>query len=109
MGSQQKAKEFLEISRTHEHYSSIIENSMMFFIASAEQENKEAAEYLKKLKVDYQTQFTDAIGVTEQVYAEIFTDDELEELIVMHKNPVLERLRGLTDEISQRTIDKYAE
>ena len=36
-------------------------------------------------------------------------DDELEELIVMHKNPVLERLRGLTNEISQRTIEKYGE
>ena len=109
MGSKGKAKEFLEVSQTHEHYSTIIENTLMFFIATAEQENKEFAEYLKKMQSDYKDQFANAIDMTELVYAEIFSDDELEELIVMHQNPVLEKLRGLTSEISQRTIEKYVE
>jgi len=109
MGSKYKAKEFLEKSRTHEHYSTIIENALRFFIAQAELEKPECAEYIKKLQDDYKEQFADAIDVTEMVYAEIFSDDELDELIVMHANPTLEKLRGLTQEISDRTIAKYGD
>lgn len=107
MGSKQKAREFLEVSRTHEHYSAIVEQSLRFFIAKAEQEKPECVDYLKKLQTDYKDQFQQAIDVTEQVYADIFTDAELEELIVMHQNPTLLKLRGLTSEISDRTISQY--
>lgn len=107
MGSKQKAKQFLETSRTHEHYSTIIEEALKFFIAKAETENKEFADYLRKMQTDYKEQFKEAIDVTEQVYADIFTDDELDELIVMHQNPTLLKLRGLTADISDRTIENY--
>ncbi len=107
MGSKQKAKEFLDMSRTHEHYSTIIDYALQFFILRAEQENKQCADYLKGLQKDYHEQLANAIAVTEKVYSEIFSDEELEELIVMHKNPVMEKLRGLTSDISDRTIEEY--
>ncbi len=109
MGSKQKAKEFLEVSRTHEHYSTIVEQSLKYFITKAEQEKPECADYLRKLQTDYKEQFKEAIDITEQVYADIFTDDELDELIVMHRNPTLLKLRGLTADISDKTIDQYAQ
>lgn len=107
MGSKQKAKEFLEMSRTHEHYSTIIDYALKFFILRAEQENPPCADYLKKIQQDYHEQLANAIAVTEKVYSEIFSDEELDELIVMHQNPAIEKLRGLTGDISNRTIDEY--
>ena len=107
MGSRQKAKEFLEMSRTHEHYSTIIDYALKFFILRAEQENSPCADYLKEIQEDYHEQLANAIEVTEGVYSEIFSDDELEELIVMHQNPVMEKLRGLTADISNKTIEEY--
>jgi len=109
MGSKEKSKEFLQVSRTHEHYSTIIEQALKFFIAKAETEKKECADYLRKLQTDYKDQFKEAIEVTEQVYADIFSDDELDELIVMHQNPTLLKLRGLTADISDKTIDNYSQ
>ncbi len=107
MGSKEKSKEFLKVSRTHEHYSTIIEEALKYFIAKADEENKEIAEYLRKMQSDYKVQFKEAIDITEQVYADIFSDDELDELIVMHQNPTLLKLRGLTADISDKTIENY--
>jgi len=108
MGSKEKSREFLEVSRTHEHYSTIIEEALKYFVSKAEEENKEIAEYLRKMQSDYKTQFKEAIEITEQVYADIFSDDELDELIVMHRNPTLLKLRGLTADISDKTIENYS-
>ena len=60
MGNKQKAKEFLEVSRTHEHYSTIIEQALKYFIAKAEQEKSDCVDYMKKLQTDYKEQFKEA-------------------------------------------------
>jgi hypothetical protein len=51
--------------------------------------------------------FTDALQITEQVYCDIFSDDELQEMIVMHSTPALEKLRGLTPKIMDRFFENY--
>jgi len=110
MGSMEKAKEFLVKSETLKLYSEIIDNMLLYFIARAKREkNPSLAEELKKLKDSYIDDFTDALEITERVYCDIFSDDELEEMIVMHSTPALEKLRGLTPKIMDRFFEKYAD
>ena len=107
MGSREKAKKFLEVSRTHNHYSTIIDVALSYFITKAEQEGNPCADYMKKLMSDYHEQLAGAIDITEGTYADTFSDDELDELIVLYGSPVIAKLRGLTSDISDRTIEKY--
>ena len=108
MGSTQKAKEFLATSKTLDLYSEIIDNMLLYFIARAEKEGNPAlSEELKKLKASYIDDFTDALEITEQLYCDIFSDEELNELIVMHATPSLEKLRGLTPKIMDRFFARY--
>lgn len=108
MGSMEKAKAFLETSDTLRLYSEIIDSMMLYFIHRTEKEgNQPLADELKKLKNSYMDDFTDALEITEKVYCDIFTDDELQELIVMHSTPALEKLRGLTPKIMDRFFEKY--
>jgi hypothetical protein len=110
MGSMEKAKQFLKTSETLKLYSEIIDNMLLYFIARAKKEkNQPLAEELKKLKDSYIDDFTDALEITERVYCDIFSDDELEEMIVMHSTPALEKLRGLTPKIMDRFFEKYAD
>jgi len=104
----EKAKEFLETSETLKLYSEIIDNMMLYFIARTEKEgNQTLAEELKKLKASYMDDFTDALEITEHVYCDIFSDDEMQEMIVMHSTPALEKLRGLTPKIMDRFFEQY--
>jgi len=106
MGSKEKARELIEVSRAHQHYSTIVELALTYFIGKAEKEGSPLAAELKKLKTEYKEQFARAIEVTEQVYCQIFTDEELDELIVLHSNPAIAKLRGLTTEIFDRSLGK---
>jgi len=108
MGSKTKVKEFLEASETHQHYNSIVDFTLTFFIAKAEKEGNPIAEELKKVKAAYQDEFAGAIEITEEVYAEIFNDEELQDLIVLHTTPAIKKLRGLTSDIMNRILKKYA-
>lgn len=108
MGSKEKAKRLLEVSDAHKHYSSIIDYALAYFIAKADKEGKPVAEDLKRMKAEYDEHFAAAIGVTEEVYSEIFSDEELDELIVLHTNPAIDKLRGLGSEIFNRVLEKYA-
>jgi broad-specificity NMP kinase len=110
MGSRQKVKQFLEESESHQHYSSIVEYFLTYLIAKAEKEgNARFAADLRKAKDEYHEEFKQAIDITESVYAEIFTDDELDDLIILHNNPALKKARSMTAEIVNGILKKYAE
>jgi len=108
MASTEKARKFLEESESHRHYSSIVEYALTFFIARAEKQGKTrfAAE-LRDLKDAYHEEFRQAVDVTERVYAETFTDEELDDLIILHSNPALRRARALTAEIFEKILQEY--
>ena len=110
MGSRAKARQFLEGSESHEHYSSIVEFALTYFIARAEKEgNTRFAADLRKAKEEYHEEFKQAIDVTELVYAEIFTDEELDDLIFLHSNPALKKARAMTADIVNQILQKYME
>ncbi len=108
MASREKARLFLEVSETHQHYSSTIDYALTFFIAKAEKEgNPRFAADLRKAKGEYHTDFAKAIEITEQVYAEVFSDEELDDLIILHSNPATKKLRTLGADIMNRVLEKY--
>ena len=109
MGSMEKAKQFVETSETLKLYSEIIDNMLLYFVTRAEKEgNHTFAEELKKVESSFMGDFTDALEVTEKVCCEIFSDEELQELTVMHSTPALEKLRGLTPKIMERFFENYS-
>ena len=109
MGSKQKAQAFLETSDTPEYFWSIIEFTLTYFIAKAEKEgNKSFAEELRQAKADYRNDFNKALNITEDVYCEIFNDEELDELIVMHSTTPIKKLRDLTPKIMDTILEKYS-
>jgi len=108
MASKQKANQFLEVSRIKEHYSSLIDNSLTFFIAKAESEGSPLADDLKQLKDGYVQDFESVQDLAAEVISEVFSDDELDELIVLHSNPSLDKLRGLTPEIMSRILERFS-
>jgi hypothetical protein len=108
MGSRQKARRFLEESDSHQHYSSIVEYSLTYFIHKAEKEgNARFADDLRKAKEEYHEEFRKAVEITEQVYCDTFTDEELDNLIVLHSNPALKKARALTADIMSKILEKY--
>jgi len=108
MGSKQKARQLLETSEAHEHYSKVVEHALTFFIAKAEKEGSPFVDELKRLRAEYKDEFAQAIEVTEAVYCEMFTDEELDELILVHSNDAIQKLRGLTSEIFNKALGKIA-
>jgi hypothetical protein len=109
VGSQEKAERFLEVSDSHKHYSSIVEYTLAYFITKAEKEGmKQFAADLKKAREDYKQEFDQAIEITQEVYREIFSDAEMDDLIILHSNPAIQKLRGLTSEIMNKVLEKYS-
>ena len=108
MASREKAIRFLQESDSHAHYSSIVEYALTYFITRARKEgNERFAADLEKAKEDYHEHFRWALDLTEQVYAERFTDEELDNLIVLQSNPALKKARALTADIFNDVLDKY--
>jgi len=109
MGTKEKARRFLEISETHAFYSTIIQYVLAYFTARAEKEgNQSFVDDLKRAKKGYMEDFEQAIEVTEEVYCEMFSDEELNDMTVMHTTPAIKRLRGLTPEIMNKVLEKYS-
>ncbi len=110
MGSREKARQFLQESEAHQHYSSIVEYALTYFIAKAEMEgNARFAADLRKAQAEYHQDFQNAVDVTELVYADMFTDEELDDLIILHMNPALKKARALTADIVNAILQKYME
>jgi len=109
MGTKEKARRFLDVSETHALYSNIIDYVLTYFTARAEKEgNQPFLDDLKRAKQGYTEDFEKAIEITEEVYCEMFSDEELNDMIVMHTTPAIKRLRGLTPEIMSKVLEKYS-
>jgi hypothetical protein len=108
MASREKARKFLEESESHKHYSSIVECTLTYFIAKAKKDgNARLAADLEKAKAEYHDEFKWALQLAEDVHAERFTDEELDDLIVLHSNPALKKARALTTDIFNEILEKY--
>jgi hypothetical protein len=110
MASKEKAKEFLEASDSHKHYSEIVDYTLTYFISKAEREGATRfAEDLKLAKAEYKKDFNEAFEVTEAVHCEMFTDEELDNLIILHSNPALKKARDIAGDIMNKILEKYSE
>jgi hypothetical protein len=110
MASRETARRFMEASESHKHYSEIVDYTLTYFITKAERDGQTRfAEDLRRAKQEYQEEFEQAIGVTEAVYCEMFTDDELDNLIILHSNPALRKARDVTGDIVRKVLEKYSE
>lgn len=108
MASRQKAIEYLRESDLHEHYSSIVEYALTYFIAKAKKGgNERFAADLQRERDEYHDHFRWALDLTEEVYAERFTDEELDNLIVLQANPAMRKARALTADIFNDILEKY--
>ena len=108
MGSREKVRRFLDESEAHKHYSIIVECTLTYFIHKAEKEgNARFADDLRKARQGYHEEFKMGIDLTEQVYAELFTDEELDDLIMLNSNPALKKARALTSDIFNAILEKY--
>jgi hypothetical protein len=109
MATKKKARQFVEASDSHKHYSEIVDYTLTYFITKAEREgDSRFAEDLRKAKEEYGEEFDQAIEVTEDVYSEVFTDDEIDDLIVLHSNPTLKKARDLTATIMSKILEQYS-
>jgi hypothetical protein len=110
MGSRERVRQFLEGSEAHRHYESIVEYALVYFIGRAESDgNSRFAADLRTAREQYKAEFKKAVELTEEVYAEIFSDEELDDLIVLHSNPAIKKLRGLNSEIVHKILEKYSQ
>ena len=108
MASREKTRQFLDESEAHKHYSMIVECTLTYFIHKAEQEgNQRFAEELCQARQGYHEEFKMGLDLTEQVYADLFTDDEMDDLIVLNSNPALKKARALTTDIFNSVLEKY--
>ena len=110
MASREKANKFLAASDSHKHYSEIVEYTLTYFITKAEREGAARfAEELKRAKEQYKEEFNKAFEVTEAVHCEMFTDEELDDLTVLHSNPSLKKARDTAGDIMNKILEKYSE
>jgi glutaredoxin 2 len=110
MGSREKVRQFLDESEAHRHYEAIVDYALTYLIAKAEREGKtQFAADLSQMKDEYKEDFANAVALTEEVFSDIFDDEELDNLIVLHSNPAIKKLRGLNSEIVGRVLRKYSE
>lgn len=109
MASRAKARQFLEESGAHKHYSDIVECALTYFIAKAQKEgNTRFADDLRTAKRGYHEEFQKGVEFTVEVYAETFSDEELDDLIILHSNPALQKARALTSDIFHAVMDHYS-
>lgn len=107
MASREKTRRFLEESDSHAHYASIVEYTFTYFIGKAEKSgNAQFAADLRKAREEYHEDFKAGIEITEDVYSEVFTDEELDNLIVLHQNPALRKSRAVAPEIMRKIGEK---
>ena len=110
MASRERAKRFLEVSESHKHYSEIVEYTLTYFITKAEREgDTRFAADLRRAKQEYKEAFDKAFEVTEAVTCEMFTDEELDDLTILHSNPALKKARDTAGDIMKKILEKYSE
>lgn len=110
MGSREKVRRFLEESEAHRHYEGIVEYALTYLAAKAEKEGKSRlAADLEQMKGEYREDFANAVALTEEVFCDIFSDEELDNLILLHSNDAIKKLRELNAEIMGKILRKYSQ
>jgi broad-specificity NMP kinase len=108
MASTEKVRQFLQDSDSHAHYSSIVECALTYFIHKAKREgNTRFAADLERAKSEYRAEFAQAVAITEHAYADLFTDEELDDLIILHANPALKKARATTVDLFHTILDQF--
>ena len=109
MASKEKVQEFLKESNSHKHYAQIVDLAVTYLITKAEKEgNTSFAGDLRNAKKAYEKDLSEAIDITESVYQEMFSDDELDNLIILFSNPALSKARDTAPEIVGQILEKYS-
>jgi glutaredoxin 2 len=62
-----------------------------------------------QMQGEYKEDFANAVALTEEVFSDIFDDEELDNLIVLHSNPAIKKMRGLNSEIVGKVLRKYSQ
>ena len=110
MGSREKVRRFLEESEAHRHYEGIVDYALTYLVAKAEKEGRsQFASDLAQMKGEYKEDFANAVALTEEVFSDIFSDEDLDNLIVLHSNPAIKKLRELNSEIVGKILRKYSQ
>jgi glutaredoxin 2 len=110
MGSREKVRQFLEESEAHRHYEGIVDYALTYLVAKAEKEGRgQFAADLRQMQEEYKEDFAHAVALTEEVFSDIFDDEELDNLIVLHSNPAIKKMRGLNSEIVGKVLRKYSQ
>jgi len=110
MASREKTRQFLAESEVVQHYAGIVEYTLTFFVHKAQKEgNARLAADLLKAKDEYHLDFQTGVEVSEEVYSETFSDEELDDLIILHCNPALKKARALTATIMNKILERYLE
>ena len=108
MASKEKVRQFLKDSDSHAHYSSIVECALTYFIHKAKSEgNLRFAADLERAKSEYHNEFAQAVAITEHAYADMFTDEELDNLILLHANPALKKARATTVDLFHSILQQF--
>lgn len=108
MASTEKVRQFLQDSEAHAHYASIVEFALAYFIHKANRdENTRFAADLERARSEYHDEFAHAIAITEHVYADLFTDEELDDLIILHANPALKKARAMTADLLRTILEQF--
>jgi hypothetical protein len=109
MGSREKVRQFLEESEAHRHYEGIVDYALTYLIAKAEKEGRsQSAADLRRMQGEYKADFAHAVALTEEVFADLFSDEELDNLIVLHSNPAIKKLRERNSEIMGTILRRYS-
>jgi uncharacterized membrane protein len=107
MATKEMARRFIQEADVYKQYSSIVEYVLSVFIARAEKEgNTRFATDLRDAQATYHPDFKKAMEITEQVYAETFTDEELNDLIVLNNNPAIRKSRALGADLVNEIFEK---
>ena len=107
MASTDKVRQFLQDSEAHAHYGSIVEFTLSYFIQRAKRDgNARFAADLERARSEYHNEFAQAVAITEHVYADLFTDEELDDLIILHANPALKKARAMMADLLRTILEQ---
>ena len=108
MASVARVKKLFKVMRIDQQSEIIIKNTDSVFM------DRLSAEYLESdiNSAEFQEVIIEVIstfkkrvfGLSSQIYTELFTDDEIDELISIYSSPVFQKILSLSPEINKRTM-----
>lgn len=103
MASLKKVREYFEAAEMLKQYTALTENvcaqMSAYFAGRSDDDGLMATELRKRLGVIIGEKM---LAFAEEMFVELFSDEELDELIVIHSSPVFKRLRVLAPEMTKK-------